>query len=141
MFLVVGQIGFEAGKTGYFYGIAVAIGFIATTALVQRMRSELDEAQATTVLELLKKRFSTRVAKLFSLVTGLMGFFMAAGQFVGLVVFCRWISTTMTPSYPPWALAGLCAVALSFYPASVVLAKISLRILYRQVSFYWLCVV
>lgn len=116
MFLTMGQIGYEAGKTGYVIAAAMTLGFILAALAVPRIRALFEATQVNTVIDLIDIKFSPRVATVFSLLNGLMTFFMTAGQFLGLYILCQYLGPIFTPSYLPWALAGLAVVALLLYP-------------------------
>lgn len=116
MFLVVGQIGYEAGLVGFAYVAALVVSYLMATVIAGPMRTALKKHGATTLVELMQACFSKRVCTLFALTGWVMTFFLLAGQFVGLYSFCSYLSAKITPSYVPWALASLVVGGLMLYP-------------------------
>lgn len=116
MFLAVGQIGFEAGVIGYVFGAASLVGLIVVSAFVPRVRQAMTKEGADTLIDLLEKRFSGRVAVIFSFVSGCMYFFLLAGQFVALYMFGNFAASLTSHQWVPWALVGCGAVSMLVYP-------------------------
>ncbi|MDQ3563911.1 MAG: hypothetical protein M3436_07145 [Pseudomonadota bacterium] len=101
MFLGVGQIGHEAGVVGFIIGAVYLVGMSLFGAFAAKIAKVMDETEADTMLEVIEKRFSRRMAIQFSVVCLVMYFFLLGGQFVALYSFAahataslgsRWIS-------------------------------------------------
>jgi solute:Na+ symporter, SSS family len=116
MFLVVGQLGFEAGLPAYAYTVGLTLGFVGVGLATPFFRRLLDEHGCATLIELIGRLFSDRVTFLFCTFNAFMTFFLAAGQFVGMYSVCSYLSSIISPPYVPWALAFLCVVSLCIYP-------------------------
>ncbi|MCJ7422921.1 hypothetical protein MUP01_01455 [Candidatus Bathyarchaeota archaeon] len=116
MFLAVGQMGYEAGLTGCAIGLATLMGLVLVAVFAPRFRAIMQENNCSTLIQLLEKRFSRRVAISYCLIGGAMYFFLLAGQFVALYVFAQYAEQLVAYKWLPWALTGLAGVSMLFYP-------------------------
>ncbi len=116
MFLAVGQIGYEAGVTGYFLGVIYLVGLAAVAALAKRARRMLDDGGHETVIELIEAAYAKRVVFQFCAVGLVMYLFLLAGQFVALFKFAEFVSEKNGATVLPWCLVGIAALSLFLYP-------------------------
>jgi len=144
MFLAVGQIGFEAGITGYFIGLIYFVALLIMGRFVSKIRELMDQYNADTLLELISQRYSKNVTILFAIVNLLMYGFLLAGQFVGMYFFAHYVFG-LTNSMLPWYLVGFAAIIALIYPIfgglrkdiTTDLMQISL-VSIAGIYFYWL---
>jgi len=116
MFLGVGQIGYEAGVTGYFLGVIYLVGLLMVAALAKRARAMLDQGNHKSIIDLLDANYSGDVVLQFCLVSLIMYLFLLAGQFVALIQFARFVTAKSTHTFLPWALVMFAGLSLFFYP-------------------------
>jgi Na+/proline symporter len=116
MFLAVGQIGFEAGITGIIIGVAYVVGFSLVGVFAPTFRRVLERENCQTLVDLLEKMYSRRVAVQFSAVSAAMYFFLLAGQFVALYDFAKYSEALASHTWVPWMLVGLGAFSMLVYP-------------------------
>lgn len=116
MFLAVGQMGFEAGVVGFVMGAAYLVGFVLLGMFAVTFRRVLDEAKAKTLVDLIERKYSKRVAVQFSVVSAAMYFFLLGGQFVALYIFAKYAESLCAFAWVPWLLVGLGIVSLLAYP-------------------------
>lgn len=116
MFFGVGQIGFEAGITGYMIGISSLVGLFIAGTLSPQFRKAMQEEGVNNLIDLIERKFSARVAVAFSLVNGIIVFFFLAAQFLALYRFATFVSFDMGYGWIPWMLVFVVFVTLLFYP-------------------------
>jgi SSS family solute:Na+ symporter/sodium/proline symporter len=116
MFLGVGQIGYEAGVLGYIIGATYVAGMALFGAFAPKIVAVMDANQADTMVDVLEKVFSRRMAIQFSLVCFVMYFFLLAGQLVALYSFASYIAPLLQFQWLPWVLVGFGVVSMLLYP-------------------------
>lgn len=116
MFLAVGQMGYEGGVVGYALGAASLVGLAVLSGLVPLVRKRMTAAGAETLVDLLDKSYSTRVATQFAVVNALMYLFLLAAQFVAAYQATVFLSAHTAHTFIPWALFGLAVLVMLTYP-------------------------
>lgn len=116
MFLVVGQIGYEAGVVGYFLGVIYLVGLLIVAALAKRARRMLTAGNHQSLIDLLGANYSRTVVVQFCLVGLVMYLFLLAGQFVALIQFARFVSVRNGQTFLPWFLIAYAGLSLFTYP-------------------------
>ena len=96
MFFTVGQIGYEAGITGYVVGISYFIGFVIIGFLVPIIRRIASKKNYLTLIDLIEDKYEKQATRkvslshLFAFINFLIFFFMLAAQFVVLGIFLKY---------------------------------------------------
>lgn len=116
MFLGVGQMGYEGGVVGYALGAASLVGLWVLGALVPLMRKRMEATGAETLVDLVEKCYSARVAAQFGLVNALMYTFLLAAQFVAAFQATVFVSAHTMYASVPWVLLALGVLVMFSYP-------------------------
>lgn len=116
MFLGVGQIGYEAGVLGYIIGATYVAGMALFGAFAPKIVAVMDEKNADTMIDVLDKVFSRRMAVQFSFVCFVMYFFLLAGQLTALYSFAGYLAPKLQIQWLPWCLVGFGVVSMLLYP-------------------------
>lgn len=116
MFLVVGQIGCEAGIAGLLIGAAYLVGLVIFGCLSPALRRALDQHEVNTVVDLLERVYSKRVSASFAVLSLVMYLFLLAAQVWAVVTFTEFACGLSPGSWMPWALVAMAGVAALTYP-------------------------
>ena len=96
MFFAVGQIGYEAGITGYIVGFSYLLGFLIMGLLVPVVRRLGKGKNYLSLIDLIEDRFGEApkrkfgIPHLFGIINFIIFFFMLAAQFIALGAFLQY---------------------------------------------------
>lgn len=96
MFFAVGQIGYEAGITGYIIGFSYFVGFLVMGSLVPVVRRLCRGKNYLSLIDLIEDRFGGTperkfgIPRLFGMINFIIFFFMLAAQFIVLGTFLKY---------------------------------------------------
>lgn len=116
MFLVVGQIGYEAGTVGFIIGLVYLAGLAIVSSLTKKIRKMMDERKHETLIDMLGAIYNSRVVLQFCSVQLFMYTFLLAGQFVAMFYFAQFIGNAMGIIWIPWSLVALASISVFLYP-------------------------
>ena len=116
MFLGVGQIGYEAGVFGFIIGATYVAGMALFGVFAPKIVAVMDDKKADTMVDVLDKVFSRRMAIQFSFVCFVMYFFLLAGQLTALYSFAGYVAPKLQVQWLPWGLVGFGVVSMLLYP-------------------------
>lgn len=116
MFLAVGQIGYEAGVTGFAIGAIYLLGLSIVAIISKYSKDKLNATKSHTLLELIQNAYGNKVVKQFSFINMLLYIFLLASQFIALIQFAEHLQSVSGIFWIPWALVGLAVISMFLYP-------------------------
>lgn len=116
MFLVVGQMGYEAGILGYIIGFIYLVGLSIVAFFADKLKPMMEGKKH--LLEVIKEKYDSYVMSIFAFVSFLLYLFLLSGQFLSIHMFADFISSSypQLPKQMIYAVFLLSVISMLLYP-------------------------